>query len=128
MRQIVGCDVRVHMVDAHKGKVASRGKALGEREPHEQGADKAWGAGGRHQADVRGLYARFVYCLAGYLLDLHDVLARGDLGDHPAKTGMTLLPMDSVGKDLETAGDHRGRGLVAGGFNAQDKHGTISGP
>ena len=57
------------------------------------------------------------------LVEVIQVAARGDFR-HDAAVGAVLVELrqHQVGANLARIGDHRHRGLVAGGFDAQDVH------
>ena len=99
MRQQVGKQVPLQMVDAHERLAGSVGKALGEGDANHERAHQARAlchAHGGKLAGGNGSILKTKRCcgiLERRIHDTHnhlDVFARGDLGHHAAKAGVKI--------------------------------------
>ncbi len=124
LRQQVGKQVALQMIDAHQRFAGSIRKALGKGDTHHQGTHQArtlrhahGGKFARRNGSARKTQRR-CGILECRIHDAHDdlnVLARGDLGYHAAKTGMEInLRRHLVGQHLAVRIDNCHGCLVAG--------------
>ena len=125
----IGQDVPLHMVDLDQRDSQRDRKALGKRGAHQKRTHQARSA---RKSDCG--YVLFAYiCLSDGSIDHRDdillVGARSQFGDYAPPEFVDFLRGDDGGKQLRTA-HHGRRGVVAGGFDAQDNwllkccHGT----
>ena len=134
LRQQVGKQVPLQMVDAHERLVGGIGKALGKGDAHDQGTHQARAlrhthggklAGGNGSAlkakRCRGILERRIH-------DAYDdlnVLARGNLGHYAAKAGVEInLRRHLVGQHVAVRIDNRHRRLIARALDG--KHQTTA--
>jgi len=99
----------------------AEGEGLGEGDTDEQssGESRAFGDGDRVQ--IRIAYAGSLRGFAQHRKDGAKVLAAGQLGHNSAVVAVHELRGDNVGQHLATAANHGYRGLVTGGFDAEDE-------
>ena len=111
----------MQMVDRDERQPPRPGQGLCGRDPDEQGADEARSLGDGDPVDVVERGSRvFERAPHGGEQKL-EMVARGDLRDDAAVPRVQLgLRRDDVREQPAVVGDERGRGLVAGGLQAQD--------
>ena len=129
LRQQVGKQVALQMIDAHQRFAGSIRKALGKGDTHHQGTHQArtlrhahggkltWCNGPARKAQRR---CSVLECRVHDAHDDLNVLARGDFGHHAAKTGMEIdLRRHLVGQHIAVRIDNRHRRLVAGALDSE---------
>ena len=130
LRQQVGKQVTLQMIDAHERLAGSIRKALGKGDTHHQGTHQARTLRHAHGGKLtwrnrptlkakrcRGIFKRRIYDAHNHL----DVLARGNLGHHAAKASMKInLRRHLVGQHLAVRIDNRHSRLVAGALNGKN--------
>ena len=123
LRQQVGEQVTLQMIDAHERFTGSIRKALGKGDAHHQGTHQARALRHTHGGKLtwrnrstlkakryRGIFKRRIYDTHNHL----DMLARGDLGHHAAKASMKInLRRHLVGQHIAVRIDNRNSRLVA---------------
>ncbi len=119
-----GQRVPLQMVDGQERQIVYRGDGLGGHHPHEHAADQPRAAGGGDAVQVREPHAGLVHGLGDQAIEVFEMGAGGDFGDHAAEGPMIVqLRQHAIGKDPPVAGDHRGRRFVATGFDPEHDHG-----
>ena len=129
LRQQVGKQVPLQMVDAYERLTGSVGKAFGKGNAHHEGAHQArtlCHAHGGKLAGGNGSTLKTKRCCGILERRIHDthnhlnVFARGDLGHHAAKAGMKInLCRHLVGQHIAIRIDNRHGGLVAGTLDSE---------
>ncbi len=121
-------DVPLDVVDRHEGLPPGVGQRLCKTHADKQRAHEAGTVGHRNGRDLflaaAGVGQRFPHELG----DAQDVLARRDLGDHPAEFRMHgNLRGDLAGQDAGAVGHQGHAGLIARRFNSEhERHCTSS--
>ena len=129
LRQQVGEQVALQMIDAHERLAGSIRKALGKGDTHHQGTHQARTLRHAHGGKLtwrnrptlkakrcRGILERRIYDTHNHL----NVLARGDLGHHAAKAGVKInLCRHLVGQHIAIRIDNRHGRLVAGTLDSE---------
>jgi len=118
----------LQMVHGHQRLGVDERDGLGGGEAHDHAADQAGAGGGRHAVEVREGDTGVGHRLGDDLVEPFDMGACGDLRHHAAECGVLVdLRQHHVGQNPSRpfAGtlDHRGCGLVAGGFDTENEHG-----
>jgi hypothetical protein len=110
------------MVDRDQRQPERPGQRLRRGEAHEQRADQPRALGDCDPLDVLELRARLVERLPDDRGHELQVPARCDLGHDAAVLRVEVsLRGDDVREDRTVPADERGRGLVAGGLEAEDQ-------
>jgi hypothetical protein len=120
--------MRFEVIDRHQRLAVDERDRLGGGQPDNDAADQAGTGRGRHAVDPVERGAGVGHGLADDAVERFHVGTRRDFGNHAAKDGMVaVLRQHHVGQDLArplaAALHHRGRGLVASGFDSEYKHG-----
>ena len=129
LRQQVGKQVPLQMVDAYERLTGSVGKAFGKGNAHHEGAHQArtlCHAHGGEFARRDGSTLKTKRCCGILERRIHDthnhlnVFARGDLGHHAAKAGVKInLCRHLVGQHIAIRIDNRHGRLVAGALDSE---------
>ena len=118
-----GLQVAGDMVDGHERLALRIGQALGDLHPHEERAHEPGALGDRDRVEVGQLQLRFGEGLPDDGNDVLDVMARGQLGHHPAVGGVEGgLGRDHARQHAPAVFHHRGRRLVARRFDGEQAH------
>jgi hypothetical protein len=116
-----GLEVPGDVVDADQRFAVDEGDRLRHLQPHQQRAHEARALGDRDRVEGRVVEPGLGHGAAHHGHDVLDVVARRQLGHHPAVGRMDRdLGGDHVREDGAAVGHHRGRGLVAGGLDGQE--------
>src|SRR5437868_2561814 len=110
----------MEMIDGRKRQLVGRGERLRSRGSHEQRSDQPRSAGNRDERDLVPRRGRRAQSLVDDLPDQLEVMARGDLWDHPAVAVVDPLRGDHVGADLPLRGYDRCAGVIAAGFEGEN--------
>ena len=129
LRQQIGEQMALQMVDAHERLTGGIGKALGEGDAHYQSTHQArtlCHANSGEFARRDGSTLKTKRCCGILERRIHDthnhlnVFARGDLGHHAAKAGMKInLCRHLVGQHIAIRIDNRHGRLVAGTLDSE---------
>jgi len=114
------------MVDADEGQRPGVSDRLGGAEPDEQRSDEP-GAAGRRDAfhPIEGEAAPFERVF-DHRDDVRDVIAGRELGHHPAVRCVHRVLGAHDARALASVFQHGGGGVVTGGLDPEDDHGSES--
>ncbi len=114
--------MRFEVVHPDERDAAGSGRRLGEGEPHQKRADQPRRIGGGDAVEILPRHVRLAQGLAHDRVDETHVGAGGQLGDHALEGKVLGLARNHAGEH-PVAEEDRGRGVVAGGLDAED--GTV---
>ena len=118
-----GQRVAFQVIDGQEGQPARKGDRLARHDAHHHPADQPGPAGRRDAVEIAVADAGALHRRRDQAVQRVQMAARRDLG-HDAAIGAVLveLAQHQVGMHRAVVADHRGRGLVAGGLDSQNKH------
>ena len=123
-----GVDVAFEVVHAEEGQAGGEGKALCGVDADEQRAGEAGAVRDGDAVELGQLDSGVLQGPADHGDYGEEVLPGGGLGDDAAEVGVEIgLGGDYVGHYAATVLDDGYGGLVAGGLDAQDPHGAVTG-
>ena len=112
-------DMGLEMVHPGQGQLVGEGQGLGHRHADDQGADQPGALGHGQAVQVAQGHPGLGQGALNHRQDVFQVPPGGDLRHHPAVGGVGLeLGGHHGGQDTAAVGHHRGRGFIAGGFDA----------
>ena len=109
------------MIHRDQRLLFGKGESLRVSHSHQQRSGKSWTLRHRDRVNARVSLLRLLQREPHHGDDAAQVLARGDLRNHPAEALVRGdLREDNVREQLCPAAHHRGCGLVARGLDSQD--------
>ncbi len=110
------------VIDREQRLARAERQPLARKQRDHHAADQSRPRGRGDGVDVGDALARLAQNPADEVGQDLDMRPRRDLRDHSAERPVRLvLADDRLGEDLPVAGDQRGGGVVAGGFEAEDQ-------
>ena len=116
-------DVPFEVVHAHQGQIQAEGERFRRGHADGQRSHQSRPAGHREGVEVAQCHAGLLQGFVDHREQTFDVFARCQFGHHATKPAMEIgLRGDDAALDDPAVSDHRGRGLVTGGFDTEDAH------
>ncbi len=121
--QPVGVDVALQVIHAGERPSMGQSDSLGHIYPDEQRAGQTGADGHGHAVQIRPGNISFSHRLLEDGDDGQNVLAGSYFRDNSAIAGVDFdLRGNLIGENLNPVFDHRGRGLITRGLNAENLH------
>ena len=115
--------MRFKVIDGDKGFALRGGNRLARHHPDHHPADQAGARGGGDAVEIVERHAGILHRRLDQRIDMIEMRPRRNLRYYAAKGAMLLeLAQHDIGPDGPVAVHDRGGGLVATGFDAEDKH------
>ena len=123
MGQARGQRVALQVVDGQERQAACGRDRLTGHDAHEYAADQPRPGGRCDPVELGKIDFRLGQRTRDQAVDMVEMAARGDLRHHATvRPVLVELGEHQIGENAPLARHHRGRGLVAGGLDAEDVH------